>query len=51
MTMSREFVSFFGYQKLPKVLEELRLSEKGRLSLFCIIKAAISIAQNPIQLD
>ena len=36
---------------LQKLLEELRLSEKGKLSLYCDNKAAISIAHNPVQHD
>ena len=36
---------------LQKLLEELRLSEKKKLSLYCDNKAAISIARNPVQHD
>lgn len=36
---------------LLKVMEELKLSNKGKLSLYCDNKAAISIAQNPVQHD
>ena len=36
---------------LQKILEELNLSDKEALSLFCDNKAAISIAQNLVQHD
>lgn len=36
---------------LKKLLEELRLSEGNKLSLYCDNKAAINIAQNPVQHD
>lgn len=36
---------------LQKVLEELKLSRKGKLFLYSDNKAAITIAQNPVQHD
>ena len=36
---------------VKKILEELKLSGKDMLSLYCDNKAAISIAQNPVQHD
>lgn len=36
---------------LLKVMAELKFSNKGKLSLYCDNKAAISIAQNPVQHD
>ena len=36
---------------LQKLLEELRLSERDKITLYCDNKAAISIAQNPVQHD
>jgi len=36
---------------LQKILEELRLSEKGKLSLYCDNKTAISIAHNLVYHD
>ena len=36
---------------LQKLLEELRLSERSKLTLYCDNKAAISIAHNPVQHD
>ena len=36
---------------LQKLLEELRLSERSKLTLYCDNKAAISITHNPVQHD